>query len=97
MPEAFSSGATSVAAPVGAQIKASMGVASNAREPSWEPTPASRERFRALLAGVVAFRVHVRSVQAMFKLSQDIDAERYERVRADFAADNPRLADLMDK
>lgn len=32
----------------------------------------------------------------MFKLSQDIDAERYARVRASFAADNPRLADLMD-
>jgi transcriptional regulator len=31
----------------------------------------------------------------MFKLSQDIDAERYARVRASFAAENPGLADLM--
>ncbi|MET8865144.1 FMN-binding negative transcriptional regulator [Nonomuraea sp. NPDC004580] len=78
-------------------VERTVTAAESLREPSWEPTPASRERFRALLPGVVAFRVHVRSVQAMFKLSQDIDAERYERVRADFAADNPRLADLMDK
>ncbi|MEV5891784.1 FMN-binding negative transcriptional regulator [Nonomuraea fuscirosea] len=67
------------------------------RCPSWEATPASRERFRALLPGVVAFRVHVRTVQSMFKLSQDIDAERYARVRDSFAAENPRLADLMDR
>ncbi|MEV5495955.1 FMN-binding negative transcriptional regulator [Nonomuraea fuscirosea] len=67
------------------------------RRPSWEATPASRERFRALLPGVVAFRVHVRTVQSMFKLSQDIDAERYARVRDSFAAENPRLADLMDR
>ena len=69
----------------------------SARRPSWEPTPASRERFRVLLPGVVAFRVHVRTVQSMFKLSQDIDAERYARVRDSFAAANPRLADLMDR
>jgi predicted FMN-binding regulatory protein PaiB len=67
------------------------------RKPAWEPTPASRERFRALLPGVVAFRVHIRTEQSMFKLSQDIDAERYARVHADFAAGNPRLADLMDR
>lgn len=66
------------------------------RSPSWEPTPASRERFAALLPGVVAFRVHVHTEKSMFKLSQDIDAERYARVRASFAADNPGLADLMD-
>ncbi|GAA1686890.1 FMN-binding negative transcriptional regulator [Nonomuraea maheshkhaliensis] len=69
----------------------------SARRPSWAPTPASRERFRVLLPGVVAFRVHVRTVQSMFKLSQDIDAERYARVRDSFAAANPRLADLMDR
>ncbi|MEU8354761.1 FMN-binding negative transcriptional regulator [Nonomuraea sp. NPDC048882] len=69
----------------------------SARRPSWEPTPASRERFRVLLPGVVAFRVHVRTVRSMFKLSQDIDAERYARVRDSFAAANPRLADLMDR
>ncbi|MEU6784824.1 FMN-binding negative transcriptional regulator [Nonomuraea angiospora] len=66
------------------------------RSPSWEPTPASRERFAALVPGVVAFRVHVHTEKSMFKLSQDIDAERYARVRASFAAENPRLADLMD-
>jgi transcriptional regulator len=65
------------------------------RSPSWEPTPASRDRFAALLPGVVAFRVHVHTEKSMFKLSQDIDAERYGRVRASFAAENPRLADLM--
>jgi transcriptional regulator len=66
------------------------------RTPSWEPTPASRDRFAALLPGVVAFRVHVRTEQSMFKLSQDIDAERHARVRDAFTAENPRLADLMD-
>jgi|SRR5690606_30920320 transcriptional regulator len=67
------------------------------RTPSWEPTPASRERFRTLLPGVVAFRVRVRAVQSLFKLSQDQDEERYGRVRAWAAAENPRLADLMDR
>jgi transcriptional regulator len=67
------------------------------RDPAWEPTPASRDRFTALLPGVVAFRVHVRTEQSMFKLSQDIGAERYDRVRDAFAAENPRLADLMDR
>lgn len=66
------------------------------RAPSWEPTPASRDRFAALLPRVMAFRVHVRTEQSMFKLSQDIDAERHARVRDAFAAENPRLADLMD-
>lgn len=67
------------------------------RSPSWEPTPASRVRFAELLPGVVAFRVRVRTVQSMFKLSQDVDEERYARVRASAAAENPRLADLMDR
>ncbi|TDD11233.1 FMN-binding negative transcriptional regulator [Nonomuraea deserti] len=65
------------------------------REPAWEPTPASRDRFRALLPGVVAFRVHVRTEQSMFKLSQDLDAERYARVRDAVATENPGLAALM--
>jgi hypothetical protein len=72
-----------------------LGRAGSPRSPRWEPAPVSRERFRALLPGVVAFGVDVRSVKAMFKLSQGIDAERYARVRADLAARNPRLADLM--
>jgi transcriptional regulator len=67
------------------------------RTPSWEPTPASRDRFAALAPAVVAFRVHVRTEQSMFKLSQDIDADRYARVRDSFAAGTPRLADLMDR
>ncbi|MFB4277509.1 hypothetical protein ACBJ59_19625 [Nonomuraea sp. MTCD27] len=67
------------------------------RSPSWRATPASRDRFRALLPGVRAFRVHVRTEQSMFKLSQDIDPERYTRVRDSFAAENPRLADMMDR
>ncbi|MGN9841124.1 FMN-binding negative transcriptional regulator [Nonomuraea sp. H19] len=67
------------------------------RTPAWEPTSASRTRFATLLPGVVGFRVHVRSEESMFKLSQDIDAERYARVRDAFAAENPRLADQMDR
>jgi transcriptional regulator len=78
-------------------VERTVSAAESLREPAWEPTPASRERFTALLPGVVAFRVHVRTEQSMFKLSQDIDEERYERVRDSFAADNPGLADLMDR
>lgn len=63
---------------------------------SQAPTPASRDRFAALPPGVVTFRVHIRTEQSMFKLSQDIGAERYTRVGGAFAAENPRLADLMD-
>ncbi|WP_166427318.1 FMN-binding negative transcriptional regulator [Nonomuraea mesophila] len=65
------------------------------REPAWEPTAASRDRFRALLPGVVAFRVHVRTEQSIFKLSQDLDAERYSRVRDAAAARNLGLAEQM--
>jgi predicted FMN-binding regulatory protein PaiB len=83
-----------VRGPVAARTVAAL---ESLRDPAWEPTPASRDRFTALLPGVVAFRVHVRTEQSMFKLSQDIDAERYERVRDAFAAENPRLADLMDR
>ncbi|MFC4113316.1 FMN-binding negative transcriptional regulator [Nonomuraea zeae] len=78
-------------------VERTVAAAESLRAPAWEPTPASRERFRALLPGVVAFRVHVRTEQSMFKLSQDIDAERYARVRDSFAAENSRLADLMDR
>ncbi|AQZ65354.1 Transcriptional regulator [[Actinomadura] parvosata subsp. kistnae] len=78
-------------------VERTVAAAESLRSPSWEPTPASRERFRALLPGVVAFRVRVRTQQSVFKLSQDIDAERYARVRASAAADNPRLAELMGR
>ncbi|MEV0823123.1 FMN-binding negative transcriptional regulator [Nonomuraea rubra] len=78
-------------------VERTVAAAESLRSPSWEPTPASRERFRALLPGVVAFRVHVRTRQSVFKLSQDIDADRYARVRASAGADNPRLAELMDR
>lgn len=78
-------------------VERTVAAAEASRSPSWEPTPASRERFRALLPGVVAFRVHVRTQQSVFKLSQDIDAERYSRVRACAGAENPRLAELMDR
>ncbi|SEF81633.1 transcriptional regulator [Nonomuraea solani] len=78
-------------------VERTVHAAESLREPAWEPTPASREKFAELLPGVVAFRVRVHAEQSMFKLSQDIDAERYARVRDDFAADNPRLADLMGR
>ncbi|GAA4987056.1 transcriptional regulator [Nonomuraea thailandensis] len=78
-------------------VERTVAAAESPRSPSWEPTPASRERFRALLPGVVAFRVRVRTRQSVFKLSQDIDAERYARVRAAAGAENPRLAELMDR
>ncbi|MEV0614219.1 FMN-binding negative transcriptional regulator [Nonomuraea sp. NPDC050404] len=78
-------------------VERTVAAAESLRAPSWEPTPASRERFHALVPGVVAFRVHVRTQQSVFKLSQDIDAERYARVRAAASVENPRLAELMDR
>ncbi|MEV0385920.1 FMN-binding negative transcriptional regulator [Nonomuraea sp. NPDC050643] len=78
-------------------VERTVQAAESLREPAWEPTPASREKFAELLPGVVAFRVRVHAEQSMFKLSQDIDAERYARVRADVSAVNPRLADLMGR
>ncbi|TLF62397.1 FMN-binding negative transcriptional regulator, partial [Nonomuraea sp. KC401] len=76
-------------------VERTVTAAESLREPAWEPTAASRDRFRALLPGVVAFRVRVRTQQSIFKLSQDIDAECYSRVRDAAAAENPGLAEQM--
>jgi transcriptional regulator len=52
------------------------------RDEPWDMT-SSRGRFAELVGGVVAFRVHVRSVRSNFKLSQDMPPEVRARVRAD--------------
>jgi transcriptional regulator len=48
----------------------------------WDMT-SSRERFESLIEHVVAFRVRVREVRSVFKLSQDMPADVRARVRAD--------------
>ncbi|KAA9155791.1 FMN-binding negative transcriptional regulator [Amycolatopsis acidicola] len=52
------------------------------RDPAWDPT-SSREQFRAIVDGVVAFRVHVREVRSNFKFSQDKPEDVRARVRED--------------
>lgn len=52
------------------------------RDPSWDST-SSREKFAALIDGVVAFRVRVRTVHSNFKLSQDMPDDVRDRVRDD--------------
>ncbi|TCP49933.1 PaiB family negative transcriptional regulator [Tamaricihabitans halophyticus] len=67
------------------------------REPSWSMA-SSREKFASLVEHVVAFRVQVRTVQSVFKLSQDMPPEVRERVRDDLretAPAGPALAELM--
>lgn len=66
----------------------------SARTPAWHPNAASRERFAAIVQGVVAFRVRVRAEQSLFKLSQDKGDALRDRVRADAT---PELAELMDR
>lgn len=55
------------------------------RVPSWDMT-SSRARFAELIGGVVAFRIHVRTVRSNFKLSQDMPTEVRARVRANLRA-----------
>jgi transcriptional regulator len=67
------------------------------RTPEWRPSSASRKTFEAILNGVVAFRIHVREEQSLFKLSQDQDDGIRDSVRDAFAhrEANPELAGLM--
>jgi transcriptional regulator len=74
-------------------------VVESGRSPSWVPSPASRERFAAIVGGVMAFRFRVTAERSVFKLSQDGDEERRHRVRRDVLTGpyaNPGLAHLMN-
>ena len=45
----------------------------------------------------MAFRIHVAAEQSLFKLSQDIDADRRGRVQKEFRSNrNVPLAELME-
>jgi transcriptional regulator len=68
-----------------AVVEQTVRVAESGRDPVWDMT-SSRGRFAELIGGVVAFRVHVRSVRSNFKLSQDMPAEVRARVRANLRA-----------
>jgi transcriptional regulator len=79
-------------------VEATVRAMESARTPVWCPSGRSRERFAQILPGVVAFRVHVTGEQSLFKLSQDIDAERRVRVQDEFRAGrNAPLAELMEE
>lgn len=58
----------------------------------------SREMFRRIIGGVVAFTIDIDAEQAMFKLSQDMRPEQHERVRQDLLTGehpHPDVAGLM--
>ena len=74
-----------------AVVEETVRAAESWRSPRWDMT-SSRETFRSLVDGVVAFRVHVRTVQSNFKLSQDMPSDVRARVRADLPGE---VADLM--
>jgi transcriptional regulator len=69
----------------------------SARTPAWCPSARSRERFAQILPGVAAFRIHVSTQRSLFKLSQDIDADRRGRVQDEFRDNNAALAELMEQ
>jgi transcriptional regulator len=78
-------------------VERTVAVMETPRSPSWTPSRASRDVFRAIVSGVVAFRVHVREQQSIFKLSQD-GISPWDRIHAAFSAGpdaDPELAGLM--
>lgn len=78
-------------------VERTVAVMETPRSPSWTPSQASRDVFRAIVSGVVAFRVHVREQQSIFKLSQD-KISPWDRIHAAFSAGpdaDPELAGLM--
>ena len=78
-----------------AVVEETVRAAESHRDVEWDMT-SSRERFESLIDGVVAFRVHVRTVRSNFKLSQDMPPDVRERVRADQRAHHAHaVADLM--
>ena len=78
-----------------AVVEETVRVMESRRSPAWDMT-SSRARFESLIDGVVAFRVHVRTVRGNFKLSQDMPADVRARVRTDLRAHRDEaIADLM--
>jgi transcriptional regulator len=75
-----------------AVVEETVRVMESRRSPAWDMT-SSRDRFVSLIDGVVAFRVHVRTVRSNFKLSQDMPPDVRARVRADLSGH--AVADLM--
>ncbi|MBO1900337.1 FMN-binding negative transcriptional regulator [Leucobacter weissii] len=69
------------------------------RERPW-PMAESRDLFRRIIGGVVAFAIDIDGEQAMFKLSQDMPEEVHERVRRDLLDGehpHPDVAELMGR
>lgn len=78
-----------------AVVEETVRVMESRRDVAWDMT-SSRDRFESLIDGVVAFRVHVRTVRSNFKLSQDMPPDVRARVRADQRAHHDHaVADLM--
>jgi len=79
-------------------VEATVRAMESARTPAWCPSARSRERFAQILPGVAAFRIHVSAQRSLFKLSQDIDADRRGRVQDEFRDNNhAALAKLMEQ
>lgn len=63
-----------------------------AHEPEWRASPELQAK---LLPAIVGFRIHVASIEAKAKLSQNRDAADHARVTERFEAENPALASWM--
>ncbi|QFG25675.1 FMN-binding negative transcriptional regulator [Actinomadura sp. WMMB 499] len=78
-------------------VERTVAVVEARRSPGWTPSEKSREVFRSIVSGVVAFRFHVREQQSIFKLSQD-RISPWDRIHDAFSRGpdaNPELAGLM--
>ncbi|MFG2000469.1 FMN-binding negative transcriptional regulator [Spirillospora sp. NPDC048911] len=80
-------------------VERTVAVVEGSRSPSWTPSEKSRERFRSIVGGVVAFRFHVCEQRSIFKLSQD-RISPWDRIHAAFSEGpdaDPELAELMGR
>lgn len=77
-----------------AVVEATVDALESARPTQWDPA-GSEELFERILPGVVAFRVHVETQEAMFKLSQEKTPQVRTRIRDDLAAGPRRHPDVV--
>jgi len=75
-------------------VEAAVAAFEGARPEVWDPC-GSRELFERILPGVVAFRVHVETQEAMFKLSQDKTRPVRRRIRDDLDRGPHRHPDVV--
>ena len=77
-----------------AVVEATVAEMETARPTQWDPS-GSEELFQRILPGVVAFRIHVESQEAMFKLSQEKTPQVRARIRDDLMSGPRRHPDVV--